>query len=145
MLARATVTVDLAKVRENTSRIVGALGGVDVVGVTKVTSGSPEVARAMLDGGAVAIGESRLENIERLRAAGIEAPFWLLRAPVPALAEDTVRLADVSLASEPATLEALSAAAVRSGAPHAIVAMVDLGDLREGMLPADLPDRKSVV
>ena len=54
-----------------------------VVAVTKVTCGSPEVARAMLAGGAQALGESRLENAERLRAAGIVAPIWLLRSPTP--------------------------------------------------------------
>ncbi len=93
----------------------------------------------MLSGGVVALGESRLENIERLRAAGIDAPVWLLRAPTPGLAEQTVRLARVSLVSEPAIAGALSAAAMRAGAHHGVVAMVDIGDLREGMLPEMLP------
>lgn len=139
MLARATVTVDLAKIAANTRRVVDALGGRAVVGVTKVTCGAPQVARAMLAGGATAIADSRLENLAGLRAAGIDVPLWLLRAPVPSLAEDTVRLADVSLESEITTVEALDAAAARLGKRHAVVAMVDLGDLREGMMPADLP------
>lgn len=139
MSGRAAVTVDLNKVTENTDTVVRALEGREVIGVTKVTCGSPEVARAMLAGGASGIADSRLENLARLRAAGIDVPLWLLRAPVPALAEETVRTADVSLQSEVATLEALDAAAARAGRRHAIVAMVDLGDLREGMLPAELP------
>lgn len=139
MPARATVTVDLRKIAENTRRVVDALGGREVVGVTKVTCGSPEVARAILAGGASGIGDSRLENLAGLRAADISAPLWLLRSPVPDLAEETVRFADVSLESEMDTVEALDAAAERLGKRHAIVAMVDLGDLREGMMPADLP------
>jgi ornithine racemase len=107
--------------------------------VTKVTCGSPEVARALLAGGAQALGDSRLENAERLRAAGIVAPIWLLRSPTPALASDAVRLTDVSLESELETVLALERAAAVAGKSHAVVAMVDLGDLREGMLPADLP------
>lgn len=138
MPARAAVTVDLAKIAENARAVAAALPGVEVVGVTKVTCGSPEVARAMLAGGARAIGESRLENVARLREAGIDAPVWLIRAATPALAEDTVRLADVSLASEIVSLEALDAASARLGKRHAIVAMVDLGDLREGVMPAEL-------
>lgn len=139
MLAKATVTVDLAKIAENTRRVVDALGGRGVYGVTKVTCGSPEVARAMLDGGAAGIADSRLENVERMRAAGIAAEFWSLRAPSLARAEEAVRLIDVSLESEIETVRALDAAAAQLGKRHRIVAMVDLGDLREGMMPSALP------
>ncbi|HEY5540519.1 MAG TPA: alanine racemase, partial [Coriobacteriia bacterium] len=65
MLARATLTIDLGKIEENARRVVAALPGVRIVGVTKVTCGTPEVALAMLRGGATALGESRLENAER--------------------------------------------------------------------------------
>jgi predicted amino acid racemase len=140
MPARATVTVDLGKITDNTRRVRELLPGVEIVAVTKVTCGAPEVARAMLAGGATAIGDSRLENVERMRAAGIDVPFWLLRATPPALAADTVRLADVSLASEIVAVEALDRAAGAAGVRHGVLAMVDLGDLREGMLPAELPE-----
>jgi predicted amino acid racemase len=63
----------------------------------------------------------------------------LLRSPVPELAEDAVRLTDVSLESELETVLALERAAQAMGKRHGVVAMVDLGDLREGMKPADLP------
>jgi predicted amino acid racemase len=132
---RATLTIDLRKIEENARAIVRALPGVRIVGVTKVTCGTPEVAHAMLAGGVAALGESRLENAERLRAAGITAPIWLLRAPTPGLAAETIRFADVSLVSEIAIAEALEAAAASAAVRHGIVAMVDIGDLREGMWP----------
>lgn len=137
-LAQATVTVDLGKIEHNARLVVEALPGVVVVGVTKVTCGSPEIARAMLAGGVAALGESRHENARRLRDAGITAPIWLLRAPAPALADETVARFDVSLISETAVAEALDAAAQRAGRRHGIVAMVDIGDLREGMMPEEL-------
>ncbi len=139
MPEKATVTVDLDKVTANTRRIVEALGGREVIGVTKVTCGAPEVARAMLAGGASGLADSRLENAARLREAGITAPIWLLRAPTPALAGETVRLIDVSLESEIVTVCALDAAARAIGKRHGIIAMVDLGDLREGVMPEELP------
>jgi predicted amino acid racemase len=74
-----------------------------------------------------------------MRETGVAAEFWSLRAPTPELAEEVVRLADVSLESEIETVRALDAAGSRIGARHRIVAMVDLGDLREGMMPSDLP------
>jgi predicted amino acid racemase len=138
-LTRAIITVDLSKVRENARRVVEVLPGIDVVAVTKGTCGSPQVGRAMLAGGARALGESRLENAERLRASGLTAPIWLLRSPTPDLAGETVQLTDVSLESELETVVALDNAAAAAGRRHAIIAMVDLGDLREGMMPAALP------
>jgi len=138
-LTTAVVTVDLKKVRDNARRVVSHLHGIDVVAVTKVTCGSPQVGRALLAGGARALGESRLENAARLRSAGITAPIWLLRAPTPELAGETVQLTDVSLESELETVVALDNAAAAAGRRHAIVAMVDLGDLREGMMPTALP------
>lgn len=137
-LAEAVLTVDLAKIEENARRVCAAVPGVQVVGVTKVTCGTPEVARAMLAGGVGALGESRLENVERMRAAGIEGPFWLVRATPPDLAPDVVRLADVSLESEVAGVDALDRAAQDAGTRHAVVAMVDVGDLREGLMPRDV-------
>jgi len=139
MLDTATLTVDVRKIEQNARIVVQALDGVSVVGVTKVTCGAPEVARAMLAGGVSALGESRLENIERMRQAGIEAPFWLLRSPTPQLAEKTVALADVTLVSEIDTVAALDGAAKRAGRPCRVIAMVDVGDLREGMMPDTLP------
>ncbi len=139
MLAKATVTVDLTRLTENTRRVVDALGGRGVFGVTKVTCGAPEVARAMLAGGASGIADSRLENVAAMREAGVVAEFWSLRAPTLTRAAECVALIDVSLESEIATVRALNDAAALLGKRHRIVAMVDLGDLREGMMPGDLP------
>lgn len=140
MLAQATVTVDLAKIAANTRSIVSALPGIDVVAVTKVTCGSPQVARAMLAGGASALGESRLENAARMRDAGIEAPIWLVRTPTPATADEAVRVSDVAVVSELAIVEALDAAAARAGVSYGVLPMVDIGDLREGMMPEEVPE-----
>ena len=71
---------------------------------------------------------------------GLDVPMWLLRAPTPATAADTVRLADVSLNSEVETVRALDAAAAAAGRRHGIVLMIDLGDLREGIMPRELDE-----
>jgi ornithine racemase len=139
-LARPTVTVDLRKITENARRIVDSLRGVHVVGVTKVTCGAPEVGRAMLAGGVAALGESRVENAQRLRAAGITAPIWLVRSPTPGMASEAIAVSDVSLVSELDVVLELEEAARRTGGRYGIVAMVDIGDLREGMMPEDLPE-----
>ncbi len=139
MLDVATLTIDLGKIEENARLVVDALPGAQVVGITKVTCGSPEVARAMLAGGVTAIGESRIENIAHMRQAGVPGPFWLVRSPTPGIAEETVAQADVALVSEYDVAAALDAVAGRAGVRFGVVAMVDVGDLREGMMPETLP------
>ena len=92
----------------------------------------------MLRGGATGLGDSRVENLARLDAAGLVAPRTLIRSPMISQVDAVVRHASTSLNTEMSVLEALSLASSRLGTTHAVVLMVELGDLREGVLPADL-------
>jgi len=140
-VGRPRLSVDLAKIEGNARAIVRfcARHGIGVTGVTKGVCGSPEVARAMLRGGVGSLGESRLENVTRLRAAGIECPVMLLRLTPLSRVDEVVEAVELSLHSELAVLEALAAAARRRGRVHPVMLMVDLGDLREGVWPDALP------
>jgi predicted amino acid racemase len=133
--------VRLDRIGDNARTLVGWLAavGIGVTGVTKATLGSPEVARALLAAGVAALGDSRIENIEAMRTAGITAPMTLIRSPMVSQAARVVASADTSCNTEPDVLAALSAAAVAQGRTHGVVLMVELGDLREGILPDDLP------
>lgn len=132
--------IRLDQVRHNASVLVGRLArrGIGVTGVTKATLGSPEVARELLVAGVASIGESRVENIEALRAAGVAAPVTLIRSPMLSQVDRVVAHAEVSLNTELDVVVALSAAAGEQRRPHGVVLMVELGDLREGILAADL-------
>jgi predicted amino acid racemase len=134
------LSIDLDKLEHNSRTLVGLCGqhGITVTGVTKAVCGHPQVAEAMLRGGVASLGDSRLENIHRLRDAGITAPCLLLRLPPLSGVEAVVASVDMSLNSELSVLQALSAAALRRSVPHEVILMVDLGDLREGIWPDDL-------
>ena len=84
------------------------------------------------------LGDSRIENIETLRRAQVDAPFTLIRSPMPSQADRVVRHADVSVNTEIEVIRRLSSAATEAGLTHGVVLMVELGDLREGIMPADL-------
>lgn len=136
------ILIDIQKVRENTKTLVDFCSsrGIAVTGVTKVTCGMPLVGQAMLDGGVVSLGESRIENIQRLRSSGINAPVMMLRIPPLSQVYEIVTTVDISFNSELSVIKSLSEASVRKGKLHKIVLMVDLGDLREGIWPSDLMD-----
>jgi predicted amino acid racemase len=85
-----SVTIDLGKIEHNARTIVGQCQAlnIEVCGVTKATCGHPEVAKAMLRGGVAAIADSRLENIRRMKVAGIDTFFILLRIPSLSMRND---------------------------------------------------------
>lgn len=136
------LTIDLNKIEHNARSIVQLCSsrGIEVAGVTKCVCGHPGVAQAMVRAGIAAIADSRLENIDRLKAGGVEASFMLLRIPALSAVDRVVESVDVSLNSELPVLDALSGAARQRGRVHDVILMVDLGDLREGIWPADLVD-----
>jgi predicted amino acid racemase len=134
--------IDLDKIHHNARSLVQALAerGISVTGVTKATLGSPEIAATWLRAGVTALGDSRIENIEALRRAPLAAPLKLIRSPMLSQVERVVAQADVSLNTELDVIRRLSSAAKEAGRTHGIVLMVELGDLREGILPGDLQD-----
>lgn len=139
-MAGPVIEVDIDKIEKNARTMVKLCAdhGIDVTGVTKVTCGMPQVAQAMIRGGVTQIGESRLENIHRLRAGGVNRPVMLLRIPPLSAAEEIVRSVDVSLNSEISVIRRLGQIAESLGTIHRVILMVDLGDLREGIWPEDL-------
>ncbi len=132
--------IDLDKIHHNALTLVRRLArhGISVTGVTKSALGSEQVARAMLNGGVSALGDSRVENIEVMRAAHLRAPMTLIRTPMLSQVSRVVAGADISFNTEIDIIDGLSAAAGKAGVIHGIVLMVELGDLREGIMPGDL-------
>ncbi|MDN4480659.1 alanine/ornithine racemase family PLP-dependent enzyme [Demequina muriae] len=134
------IEVDLAAIEHNARTLVARLAptGITVTGVTKATLGSPQIARAVLRGGVTRLADSRIENLERLRRGGITAPLTLLRSPAPAQAARAILAADVSLVSDIDVVRSLAEASKAAGLSHGVVLMVELGDLREGLMPGEL-------
>ncbi|TLP96378.1 alanine/ornithine racemase family PLP-dependent enzyme [Nesterenkonia salmonea] len=138
---------DLDAITHNTRWLVNQLAqrGIGVTGVAKATLGSPHVALAMIRGGVRGLGDSRLENLERIRLTAPRTPLTLVRSPMRSQVDSVVREADCSLNTEPTVLDALSSAAVRGDTSHAVVLMVELGDLREGVASQDVVEMASTV
>ncbi|MCW8884205.1 MAG: alanine/ornithine racemase family PLP-dependent enzyme [Motiliproteus sp.] len=134
--------IDLDKIHHNARTLVEQLGnrGISVTGVMKSSLGSPEIARTLLRAGVKMLGDSRLENIEAMQQANITASMMLLRSPMISQADKIVTVTDLSLNSELGVIRMLSSAAKAAGRTHGVVLMVELGDLREGIMPADLND-----
>lgn len=129
------IEVDLDKIEHNTRVLVGrvAARGIGITGVTKATLGSPGVGAAMLRGGAVGLGDSRVPNLARLADLDRSPSRMLIRSPQLSQARQVVQTATASLNTEVAVIHSLDAAAVEAGRRHGVILMVELGDLREGI------------
>jgi ornithine racemase len=129
------IETDLDKVEQNTRILVDRLGstGIRVTGITKAVLGSPGVGAAMLRGGACGLGDSRVANLARLAGLDGSPLRTLIRSPILSEVARVVELADVSLNTESVVLAALNQAAGQQKRIHAVVLMVELGDLREGI------------
>lgn len=106
--------------------------------VTKVLCGHTDTLRALQRLGVRSMGDSRLDNlraIERI-APGFES--WYLRLPHLSAIPDIVKLSEVSLNSEIEIIERLNQEAKKQDKIHRIIIMIELGDLREGILPSAL-------
>lgn len=134
--------VDLTKVEANAGSLVQRLAsrGIRVTGVTKAALGTPEVAAAFELAGVASLGDSRVQNLVRLRLGGSTLPMMLIRSPMLSEVEVVVGQAAISLNTEAVVLDALSAAACRLQVVHGVVLMVELGDLREGVPAAAVVD-----
>ncbi|MBN2565562.1 MAG: alanine racemase [Candidatus Eisenbacteria bacterium] len=134
------LTIDIEALRHNYNAISNWVRGhgAGLTVVTKALCGHTETISALRDIGVDSMADSRLENLRVIRRAAPGAETWYLRPPhVSALAE-VVQIADVSLNTELEIIKKLNEEAVKQNKVHKVIVMIELGDLREGILPGAL-------
>jgi predicted amino acid racemase len=105
---------------------------------TKVLCGHKPSLLALQQLGIRSMADSRMDNLAAIRELPDKTETWYLRLPHMTVLPEVVRLSDVSLNSETEVIEALDAEARRQNKIHCIIIMLELGDLREGVLPGSL-------
>ncbi|MFN2370927.1 MAG: alanine racemase [Candidatus Krumholzibacteriia bacterium] len=134
------LTLDLETLHHNMRTVDGwvTAHGASWSLVTKVLCGHGETLRGLQLMGVSSMADSRLGNLEAIAALPGPVETWYLRLPHMPAIEPIVRMTDVSLNSESAVIHALNREAGRQDKLHRVVIMIELGDLREGVLPGSL-------
>jgi len=129
----------LDKIRNNSENIKSLCSkhGIEVVGITKGCCAITEVGQAIIDGGINILGDSRIENLERLKKSELKVETMLIRIPMLSEVDRVLDWADISLNSEISVIKSLSQEALKRKIVHRIILIIDLGDLREGIMPDD--------
>jgi len=132
--------IKLNQLQHNAKKLIEnlALQGISITGVSKATMAMPEIVNIWIDAGIHSIGESRIENIESINKVNNRVRTLLTRIPMLSQVDQVVSQASISCNSELSVLTALAAAAEKQNLRHGVLLMVELGDLREGILPKDL-------
>tara|TARA_R110002096_G_scaffold140859_2_gene295506 strand:- start:234 stop:1298 length:1065 start_codon:yes stop_codon:yes gene_type:complete len=132
--------INLDKIYHNAHTLVQRLehSGISVTGVMKATLGSPDIAKVLLRAGVSSLGDSRIENIERMYNANLDSEIVLIRSPMITQAARVIKYADISFNTEIEVIRQLSIEAKKAERIHRVLLMVELGDLREGIMPDDL-------
>ncbi len=136
------IEIDLNKIAHNASRIKEMWGevGIEVMGIDKVNLGEAHIAQTLVDAGIGLLGDSRIEDIIRMKKAGVDATFCLIRTPFLSDVKRVVRYVDISLNTEFVVIKALNKEAIKQKKKHQVILMVEMGDRREGILPEHLHD-----
>jgi predicted amino acid racemase len=136
------IEIDLAKIAHNASDLKDLYNskGIGIMGVTKVVCGSSAIAEVLVNNGIHTLADSKIQNLKGLREAGIRAQLVLLRTPALSEMDRVIQYADISMNTELSVIKSLSAAATKYDTLHKIILMIELGDLREGIMPDDIKE-----
>ncbi|WP_272151836.1 alanine/ornithine racemase family PLP-dependent enzyme [Tenacibaculum aiptasiae] len=134
------IDIDLKKISHNVRSIKKLYGSkrIEIIGVTKLICGDPELASVLVKNGIQILADSRIANIKRMKESGIKAKFMLLRSPAWSEINETIANVDISLNTEIIVLRQLSKIAVKNNVIHKVILMIEMGDLREGIMPYDI-------
>lgn len=108
--------------------------------VTKLLCGNQLYIKEVLDLGTAEIHDSRISNLRVIKELNPEVQTVYIKPPAKLSIPAVVEFADVSLNTEFYTIKLLSAEAKRQKKKHKIIIMIELGDLREGVMGEEFVD-----
>lgn len=106
--------------------------------VSKMLCGCKPYLREVLDLGIKQVLDSRVSNLRAVKQLDPTIETIYIKPPAKRAIKSVVQYADISLNSELATIRLLSEEAVRQNKTHKVIIMIELGDLREGIMGENL-------
>lgn len=138
----AFVTLDKDKLKENYLRLDAMFRQEQIQWsvVTKMLCGNLDYLNILLDLGIKQVCDSRASNLEKIKSINPEVETIYIKPPPSHSISKIVEFADYSFNTEYDTIHSLAQAASAMGKVHKVIIMVELGELREGVLGEDLID-----
>lgn len=135
----AYVTFDIEKLKLNFEYLNNLFAAHNIKWsvVTKVLCGNRMLLTELLKLGVDKVCDSRVNNLKTIKSINPEVETMYIRPPAKRAIANIVRYADISLNTELETIKMLSDEAQRQNKTHKIIIMLELGELREGVMGED--------
>jgi len=108
--------------------------------VSKLLCGNREYIRELINLGAREIHDSRISNLKVVKSINQEVQTVYIKPPAKKAINSLIKYADVSFNTELETIKLISAEAKKQNKNHKIIIMIEMGDLREGVMGDELID-----
>ncbi len=138
----AFITLDTKKLKSNFDYLQDLFqeNNIKFSVVTKILSGNKTFLTELLKFDIKQVCDSRVSNLKVIKAINPEVETIYIKPPANRSIASVVKYADISLNTEFETIKLLSAEAKKQNKIHKIIIMMELGELREGVLGEDFID-----
>ena len=108
--------------------------------VTKILCGNKTYLAELLKMGDGEYSDSRISNLKTIKEIDKNAKTIYIKPPAKGVIKEVIKYADISMNTDFRTIEMLSKEAKKQNVVHKIIIMIDLGELREGVMREDFVD-----
>lgn len=105
---------------------------------TKLICGNEKYLEEVINLGIGEVHDSRVSNLQKIKEISPDVLTIYIKPPPQDIIQDVVKYADISLNTELSTMKALSEEAQKQNKLHKVIIMIEMGDLREGVMREDL-------
>lgn len=102
--------------------------------VVKLLCGNELFIKQVLDLGIKEVCDSRISNLKTIKTLAPEVQTVYIKPPAKENVKEVLKYADVTFNTEYETIKLISDTAVEMGITHKILIMIELGELREGVM-----------
>ncbi|MDM1346685.1 alanine racemase [Myroides marinus] len=138
----AFITLDTEKLKHNFNNLDALFKheGIDWAVVGKLLCGNETFLKEVLALNPKQICDSRVSNLKMIKKLNQSIETIYIKPAPNGSIDEIIEYADISFNTELETIKLLSEEATKQNKTHKIVIMVELGELREGVLREDLID-----
>ena len=142
----ASLTIHTGRILDNIKKLDKHLAEHNIgwTLVTKLLNGHRPVLEKLIASDEIqqlhSVGDSRVSNLKVVKSINPDIRTMYIKPPAINQTANVVRYADVSLNSSHKTIAALNKAAREQDKQHEIIVMIEMGELREGVVRGNVMD-----
>ncbi|WBM75632.1 alanine racemase [Saprospira grandis] len=138
----AFITLDSQKLAENYQRLDELFQEKNIqwAVVSKMLCGHRLYLEELIKLGAKQLCDSRLSNLKMIKSISEEVETIYIKPPPQEIIPEIVQYADISFNTEIESIRLLSEEAARQNKLHKVIIMIEMGELREGVMREEFMD-----